>query len=52
MSHLLIVEDKTSFRELLSKLLSPPHAPHRVDAAGDVESVALQVWAEVQRVLG
>ena len=36
MSHLLIVEDKTSFRELLSKLLSPPHAPHRVDAAGDV----------------
>jgi DNA-binding NtrC family response regulator len=35
MAHLLIVEDKASFRELLLKLLSPPHAPHRVDTAGD-----------------
>jgi DNA-binding NtrC family response regulator len=35
MAHLLIVEDKASFRDLLLKLLSPPHAPHRVDTAGD-----------------
>jgi len=38
MARLLIVEDKASFRALLSKLLSPPQQPHEVDAVPDAET--------------